>query len=1041
MTDWEELYYRKTLNNSKKNTFTYNKYDKLSRIIEGGQKKENTNGTEFRDIFGDYVQGYYNPDVISNNNINTFINNTSGVRTEVSKSYYDELSTLSPSNFIQQNIRKRLVAQAYYQVYTSPNVYDHSTHFSYDIHGNTNNILQDYPIIGFNSQRFKKIEYEYDILSGLTIKATYQKGEKDEFIHLYHYDNDNRLDLVETSDNGLAYNKEIQNYFYQDYMLARTEIGENLVQGEDFTYTIQGWIKGLNSASLDAKKDPGNDGDLNTNIHQNFAKDACAYVFKYFDNDYRPIDLQNKWQNTLNRFEPVDINSNLRNQSENNYTGNISHSTTTIRDSATLFPLPSAFTYQYDELDRLIKANSWNNLDLTTNQWASGTADIHRYENKFRYDGNGNIEYQERRNNQGHLIDQLVYNYNVSGQNSGSPKKLQNRLYFVNDVINSTDYSNDIDDQASYNQINEPITTGSNYQYNAVGELAKDLSENIDTILWKVNGSIKEIRRVPGSNLPDIKFNYDSKSNRIAKHLYSNAGSWIKSTYYVRNQDGIVLAIYEKKKTKNPIQIGSSNKQLEYKLSERSILGSKRIGKYAKEVSLIGSIKDAVIQNESAPISIDGNKFTNISNNTPIKPIVVTNKKMPLVHSIGDRHYELINPLRNVISVVSDKKIAIDDGAGNVSHYMPDILSAKDYSPFGVPLEGRNYNKKAYRYSFQGQEHDDEIKGNGNSINFTYRMHDPRLGRFLSLDPLESSFTWNSPYAFSANVVTNAIEMEGAENFFITGTNSDNTRWTSIGIPSKESSMLVDGLSKYTKSSINETSFNWNEDVITTSTVTSNSGITHKVESSRKRNYTFNNEEDRKIAAGNLVNHILDFRREQGIDEYDENGQMTVLGAEPITLIGHSHGGNVSIQAAKMLYDEHGIQLDLITIATPTYKGTAEDPSSNPGIAHHLHIFNDMDGVQGALAGGDTYPWSRKTSTVKLDPSKYYWKTEWMDAHSFDNQHPRIFLLQLQENAFPDLIHGRNLMYFFRNHQSNKDSEPVGPVEADCDDEDCDNGG
>ena len=28
----------------------------------------------------------------------------------------------------------------------------------------------------------------------------------------------------------------------------------------------------------------------------------------------------------------------------------------------------------------------------------------------------------------------------------------------------------------------------------------------------------------------------------------------------------------------------------------------------------------------------------------------------------------------------------------------------------------------SYRYSFQGQEHDDEIKGAGNSINFEYRM-------------------------------------------------------------------------------------------------------------------------------------------------------------------------------------------------------------------------------------------------------------------------------------------------------------------------------
>ncbi len=41
-----------------------------------------------------------------------------------------------------------------------------------------------------------------------------------------------------------------------------------------------------------------------------------------------------------------------------------------------------------------------------------------------------------------------------------------------------------------------------------------------------------------------------------------------------------------------------------------------------------------------------------------------------------------------------------------------------------------------YRYGFQGQERDDEIKGNGNSVNYKYRMHDPRLGRFFAVDPL-----------------------------------------------------------------------------------------------------------------------------------------------------------------------------------------------------------------------------------------------------------------------------------------------------------------
>ncbi len=71
--------------------------------------------------------------------------------------------------------------------------------------------------------------------------------------------------------------------------------------------------------------------------------------------------------------------------------------------------------------------------------------------------------------------------------------------------------------------------------------------------------------------------------------------------------------------------------------------------------------------------------------------------------------------------------------------------------------------KNDYRHSFQGQEGDPEIKGEGNSINYKYRMHDPRIGRFFAVDPLATSFPHNSPYAFSENRVIDGIELEGLE--------------------------------------------------------------------------------------------------------------------------------------------------------------------------------------------------------------------------------------------------------------------------------------
>jgi len=69
----------------------------------------------------------------------------------------------------------------------------------------------------------------------------------------------------------------------------------------------------------------------------------------------------------------------------------------------------------------------------------------------------------------------------------------------------------------------------------------------------------------------------------------------------------------------------------------------------------------------------------------------------------------------------------------------------------------------AYRFHFNGVEMDDEIGGNGNYYSFEFRIHDARLGRFLSVDPLEKEYPWNSPYAFAENRVIDGKDLEGKE--------------------------------------------------------------------------------------------------------------------------------------------------------------------------------------------------------------------------------------------------------------------------------------
>ena len=77
-----------------------------------------------------------------------------------------------------------------------------------------------------------------------------------------------------------------------------------------------------------------------------------------------------------------------------------------------------------------------------------------------------------------------------------------------------------------------------------------------------------------------------------------------------------------------------------------------------------------------------------------------------------------------------------------------------------------------YRYGFQGMEKDDEVKCEGNSYTTEFRQYDPRVGRWLSLDPLMSKYAGMSPYVtFNNNPIffvdPLGLEGEGVETDFI----------------------------------------------------------------------------------------------------------------------------------------------------------------------------------------------------------------------------------------------------------------------------------
>ncbi|MFN0081275.1 MAG: hypothetical protein ACKVOM_02060, partial [Ferruginibacter sp.] len=119
------------------------------------------------------------------------------------------------------------------------------------------------------NNRFKKIAYNYDLISGKVNKVSYQPGYADEFYHRYAYDAENRITMAETSHDDILWERDARYTYYKHGPLARTVIGEQEVQGVDYAYTLQGWLKGVNTTGLqggDGNIGQGNDCGTNTAV-------------------------------------------------------------------------------------------------------------------------------------------------------------------------------------------------------------------------------------------------------------------------------------------------------------------------------------------------------------------------------------------------------------------------------------------------------------------------------------------------------------------------------------------------------------------------------------------------------------------------------------------------------------------------------------------------------------------------------------------------------------------------------------------------------
>ena len=91
------------------------------------------------------------------------------------------------------------------------------------------------------------------------------------------------------------------------------------------------------------------------------------------------------------------------------------------------------------------------------------------------------------------------------------------------------------------------------------------------------------------------------------------------------------------------------------------------------------------------------------------------------------------------------------------------IRTCSDYSPFGVELDGRTVSD-GYRFGYQGSEKDDDVKGEGNCYTTEFRQYDPRLGRWLSVDPETVDYPRHSSYAAFENNPIYFIDPNGGSS-------------------------------------------------------------------------------------------------------------------------------------------------------------------------------------------------------------------------------------------------------------------------------------
>ncbi|GAA4843336.1 RHS repeat-associated core domain-containing protein [Algivirga pacifica] len=604
------------------------------------------------------------------------------------------ISSMSPNaekmNFDDNNLRGRV---AWVERLATEEAEPVLTLYAYDIHGNVRHLAQQLP--GLEARH---ITYDYDLISGNVNEVTYQPGSYDMLKHRYSYDADNRITQVETSRDGYIWQTDATYEYYLHGPLKRIELGHQKVQGLDYYYTLQGWIKGVNQPK-GVTAVLGKDGEVNGE-HTMIPSDQLAYMLGYYDGDYEAAggsilanqtDLWNKSASILNGEKGL-------------YNGNISWMVTDLpfldKLQETTNKSANAMLYKYDQLHRIKEAQSAGSYTDAVSQEVGSLSN--NLKSSYTYDANGNLQTLERHNNEGDLDNDLEYIYDQTKKN----RLLQVKNSGAEVVTKIPAFASQ--DAGQNKKLGVANQDAYNYHYDAIGNLIADKSERL-RIYWNVDGKVARTEKyetadalfdgngqvITSTNTDELlattTYIYDASGNRISKEV--SAGEQTTLTQYVRDASGNVMAIYQ-----------------DDDLKELPLYGSSRLGIY--------------------------------------RPDSTTN-----VLKVGEKYYELSNHLGNVLATVTDKKTY------NGEMFEAEVASLSDYYPFGQQIQARSFTTDAYRYGFNGKEKTSEILEG--SYDFGARIYDARIGRWWSVDPEKARAPDLTPYRFGFNNPIRYLDPDG----------------------------------------------------------------------------------------------------------------------------------------------------------------------------------------------------------------------------------------------------------------------------------------